>query len=380
MADNITQLRPYTTTGQQEEWGGFLASDITERPKPREWIVDALVPRKCVTLLAGGPKTGKSLLLMQMLASVALGMPWIGCHTEPARALGLFLEDDKDELARRLWNISGAYHEDLERLYDLELNPREQLSTKIFRFPRGEDTPVLTPFGQRLWETVDVKGYQLIGLDTATLIFGGRVIIDIERVTNCLRELTNLAVRHNAAVVISAHTKKDQPEGFAGPNAWLGTVRAAMNLRIAMDDVAREPIRGQRILQNLGGNYAEWDPITLYWREGVWEPGLCEAKPLPRPKTSQERIEFNYRVLAYLAKMVSRGTPVMLDDVDDRSLIKRVRRAQRSQGLGAAAYNDIAAAQEWALDQGLAVLVKLGGKCHIRPRDARYEDEEPWRA
>jgi hypothetical protein len=351
-----------------------MANEITDRPMPREWIVDALVPRKCVTLLAGAPKSGKSLLLMQMLASVALGMPWIGCHTEQVKALGFFLEDDKDELKRRMWNISGAYREDLERLYDLELNPREQLSTKIFTFPIGKDVPILTPFGQAIWERVERDGYQLIALDTATLVFGGRVIIDIERVTNCLRALTTLAVKNNAAVVISAHTKKDDPAGFSGPNAWLGTVRAAMNLRIAMDEVRREPIRGQRVLKDLGGNYGSWDPITLVWREGVWEPGVCESKPFPRPKTDSERRALYRRIFEYLVKIVSRGATVPADEASDGSLPKRVRRQEK------VAYNDMAAAVDWMLNEGLAQLVKVKGKCHIRPRDARYEGEEPWRA
>lgn len=370
MAGNVHRLQ----TPQPEPWGGFLASDITDRPSPRQWIVDGIVPRKCVTLLAGSPSIGKSLLLMQMLASVSLGMPWIGVPTEQAKCVGFLLEDDASELKRRMWNISGSYREELERMYDLELNPRENMKTKIFEFPRGGDTPQLTSFGRLLWDRVETEGDKLIGLDTATLVFGGRVIIDIERITNCLRELTMLASRNNASIVITAHTKKDDPGGFGGPNAWLASVRAAMNMRMAVDEQTREPIRGQRILKDLGGNYSSWEPITLVWREGVWEPGQCEQKPFPRPKTQTERIELNYRLLTFLGKLAQRGAPVLADDIGDASLVRRVRRQEKI------AYNDVSAFQEWAIDQGLAVLIKLNGKCHIRPRDARYEGEEPWRA
>jgi hypothetical protein len=147
-----------------------------------------------------------------------------------------------------------------------------------------------------------------------------------------------------------------------------------MNLRQAIDDERREPIRGQRILSNLGGNYGSWDPITLVWREGVWEPGLCESKPFPRPKTDSERRALYRRVFEYLVKIVARGAVVLADDGADLSLPKRVRQHEK------VAYNDLAAAVDWMLNEGLAQLVKVKGKCHIRPRDARYEGEEPWRA
>jgi hypothetical protein len=373
MSDNVRPLRPYPLPAvASEPWGGFLASEILDRPKPREWIVDAMVPRKTVVLLAGAPKVGKSLLLQQMLTSVSQGVPWIGCHTEQVKALGIFLEDDRDELSRRQWDIAASDHQKPEDLGEwLELNPREHVATKLFTFPRGNDVPQLTPFGQKLWRIVDEAGYQLIGLDPAILLFGGRTIIDPEKIANCLRELTKLAADHNAAIVISAHTNRADPSSFAGPNAWLGTVRAAMNMRIAMDDMMREPIRGQRILSDLGGNYGSWDRITLIWREGVWI--TAEPEPPRRPKTTNERTELNYRLLTYLGKVVSRGALVSLDDTDDHSLVRRVRRQQKI------AYNDVSAAQEWMLEQGLAVLVKVGGRCFIRPRDARYEGEEPWR-
>ena len=100
MESNVRPFRRQNVP-EQEAWGGFNAAEITDRPKPREWAVDAMVPFKDVTLLAGAPKTGKSLLLMQMLSSLALGMPWIERHCEQSKCLGIFPEDDGDELKRR---------------------------------------------------------------------------------------------------------------------------------------------------------------------------------------------------------------------------------------------------------------------------------------
>ena len=40
---------------------------------PREWLVDALVPMKTVTLFSGDGGTGKSLLALQLAVAVAAG-------------------------------------------------------------------------------------------------------------------------------------------------------------------------------------------------------------------------------------------------------------------------------------------------------------------
>src|SRR5215831_1812939 len=252
-----------------EPWGGFFPADCLP-PPPRQWLVDDIVPCNTVMRLAGAPERGKSLLLQQMLTSAALGLPWLGKHTEKVRAVGLFMEDDKDELVRRQYNICQAYGRCVGDLEDtLELNPREQLPTRLFEYKRGNPTPIPTALWDRLWQTVDEGRISLIGLDTATLVFGGNAIINIEKVTNSLREITNKCAHKGISVVITVHTNKADPSGFFGPNAWLGTVRAAMNLNIAFDDDLRQACLRERVLTDLGGNYGIWEPIRLVWREGV---------------------------------------------------------------------------------------------------------------
>jgi hypothetical protein len=360
-----------------EPWGGFLPAEIIERPKPREWIVNGMVPRKTTVMLAGAPKRGKSLLAQQMLTACALGVPWIGAHTEKVRALGLFMEDDKDELTRRQFNICQAYGTELGSLGDdLELNPREMLSTRLFDYKRGDYNPIPTPLWDRLWQVVEDGRFEIIVLDTASLVFGGNAIINIEKVTNSLREINKKAATFNAAVVITVHTNKADPSGFSGPNAWLGTVRAAMNLNIAFDDHTQTPLLRERELKDLGGNYGVWDPIRLRWFEGVWE--TVAPEPLARPQTTEDREEFNWRVLAYLRKCVERGMTVAIDDQDDSSLPRRLHRAQKL------ALNDVNGAVEWMLNSNHAAIVKVGRKCMIRPvvsatgKTLSYDGEAAW--
>jgi RecA-family ATPase len=72
----------------------------------RRWLVPGLIPEGTVTMLGGDGGLGKSLLAMQFLAAAALGKPWLGRGVRPCKAIGVFCEDDRDELHRRLVLLS----------------------------------------------------------------------------------------------------------------------------------------------------------------------------------------------------------------------------------------------------------------------------------
>src|ERR1043165_339199 len=73
-----------------------------EQPIPeRVWAVPGWVPYGVATALYGPGGTGKSLLAMQLMTATALGRSWLGVPVAPVRSIGLFCEDDLDELQRR---------------------------------------------------------------------------------------------------------------------------------------------------------------------------------------------------------------------------------------------------------------------------------------
>ncbi len=355
-----------------EPWGGYLPCEILERPKPRRWLVDSMIPFKELVLLAGAPKSAKSLLLEQLAVSAALGIPWIGRHTEKVRTLCLFLEDDRDELDTRLCNICEAYQTEPFALdTSLEFNPRTWLSTKLIAFPRASEEPVWTPLGEQLWGIVAEYGYQLIIIDTATRAFGWPAKWSGDKASNVAIALRRKATEHNAAIVVTDHTNRADAGSFAGTNTWWGSIRAAMNLRIPIDEMTREPERGKRVLRDLGGNYGSFEPIRLTWKDEILHPEAVE--PLEkRPKTYQEKTEFGYELLAYLSKCVAHGKLVPIDESDRQSLPNRVRRWRKVP------LNDLYAAQQWMLENKLVEVVRVGAKAVIRPRDLTYQGEKPW--
>ncbi len=366
-----------------EPWGGYLPSDIIQRPPPRQWLVDAMIPRRELVLLAGAPKSAKSQLIEQLAISAALGVPWIGRHVEQARALCLFLEDDRDELDNRLCNICEAYQVQPFHLDDrLEFNPRPGLSTKLITFPRANtklvhdgtldpEQPLWTPWGEQVWAEVKERGYQLLIIDTATRALGWPAKWSGDKASNVAVALRRKAVELDISIVVTDHTNRADAGSFAGTNTWWGSIRAAMNLRIPVDDMTREPERGKRVLRDLGGNYGSFDPIRLEWRNDILEPEVVE--PIEkRPKTYQERTEFGYELLGYLGKCVAAGKLVPIDELDRQSLPNRVRKWRKLP------LNDLYAAQQWMLDNHLVEVVRVGNKAAIRPRNLKYSGERSW--
>ena len=68
-------------------------------------------------LWAGGE--GKTLLCQQLMSACALGRPWVGQHAVAVKSLGIFCEDDEDELHRR--------QADIDQLYDCDFTDLENM-------------------------------------------------------------------------------------------------------------------------------------------------------------------------------------------------------------------------------------------------------------
>jgi RecA-family ATPase len=83
-----------------------------DTPAPeREWTIKGRIPQSSVTLCSGEGGVGKTILMLHCGAAIALGRDWLGALPEPGPVLGLFCEDDEDELHRRLDRIVEHYGE-----------------------------------------------------------------------------------------------------------------------------------------------------------------------------------------------------------------------------------------------------------------------------
>lgn len=139
----------------------------------RRWIVPDLVPEGSVTLLAGDGGHGETLLTLQLLVACVIGKTWLGHPVRRCKAVGVFCEDDRDEIHRRLADVLRHYDASFGDLEDLTLLSRVADGNLLMTFPDqwGEGEP--TAFFSQLERLTREGGAQLLVLDSLHDVFGG---------------------------------------------------------------------------------------------------------------------------------------------------------------------------------------------------------------
>ncbi len=244
----------------------------TEPAPPRSWIVPDWVPRKVVTSLYGDGGVGKSLLAQQLLTCTALCLPWLGLDTQGGRALGVFCEDDVDELQRRQQAINAELGVVPSRLADLRLLSRLGDDNILMDFT-NTDVGLLTGFFADLDATMAEFKPVLLVLDTAADLFGGNENVrpQVRRfIGTCLG---SLARDHDCAVLLLAHPSQSglrDGSGTGGSTAWNNTVRSRLYLTRPTDEEGAA-MSDARVLTRMKANYASADgKIDMVWRNGAF--------------------------------------------------------------------------------------------------------------
>jgi hypothetical protein len=269
-----------------------FASLAHRQPPPREWVVDEYVPRRAVAALFGPGGHGKSLVAQQLASSVANGKPWIGLNVATGPVLGIFCEDDRDEMLRRgndiFNNLGLAPTEGSENLY---LDARAGKPNAMVTFTQARN-PVEAPLLKRLREYISRLRPTLVILDNIAQIFAGQENVRGE-VTPFVNILTGLAIEFDCAILLLGHTAKAEGSQYSGSTAWDAAVRSRLLLE-RNDD-------GTSTLKKLKANYSALDERRLEWRQGVFHDVPAGAQLTP------ETIEANKQiVLQALATFTTR--------------------------------------------------------------------------
>src|SRR5688500_533376 len=77
-----------------------FASMPEVEPPPRRFVVGGWLPVPCLSSCYGGPGIGKSMIAQQLAACVVTGREFFGCAVDRGPVLGIFGEDDSEELQR----------------------------------------------------------------------------------------------------------------------------------------------------------------------------------------------------------------------------------------------------------------------------------------
>lgn len=198
----------------------------TIEAQPICWLWPGRIARGKVSLIAGHPGLGKSQLVLNMAATVTTGGCWPadGTRAERGSVVILSAEDDAaDTIVPRL-KAAGA---DLSRVHILEavreIEPDGSVSRRPFNLRLD-----IARLGALLARIGDVR---MVGIDPVTAYLGATDSHKNSEIRALLAPLSDMAVRHDCAVVGISHLSKmggtDALMRIMGSLAFVAAARSA---------------------------------------------------------------------------------------------------------------------------------------------------------
>jgi RecA-family ATPase len=256
--------------------GGIEPTAWEGQPIPaRQWIVDDLIPCGEVTMVTGNGGEGKSLLTLQLLIAAATGVKWLGRGVKQYRSIGIYCEDDRDELMRRTSGVLFPQRLGFADLDGMYLFSRKGKDSILFQADRYEAVGSVTNFFHRLRATILDYGAQIIVLDSLYNFYGGNEN-DRLQPNQFVNALAEIAQEVSGAVILVAHPSRTgiaTGSGDAGSTSWHNAVRSRLYLHRKKHPSGDPDRRGPLVLSPMKGNYAPpQDEIELMWEEGRFVP------------------------------------------------------------------------------------------------------------
>ncbi len=282
---------------------------LTDIPPPqRKFVIGGLLPDGKSALFAGAGGTSKTQGALQFMVGVAAGKSVFSREVMQGAALGIFAEDDEEEMGRRInatintLNLSPQQKSAVvKRLRALSM---VGLDARITKPINGaiESTGFVNEIVRLCEELATVSGepVRLIVIDHASLIHGGDFnsrddVAQTGRLINHIANVTGAAVLLLAHTRKGASTKEEEPtaDDAAGSTAWVDLVRTVILLRTMTDGERKklgiDPDKRKEYasLNVVKANYAP--PSSAIWLhrrsvEGWGVSVLTEVDLKPKPK------------------------------------------------------------------------------------------------
>jgi hypothetical protein len=257
----------------------YAATNAVRLPFPMEWAVDGFLPSTGTSIWFGAGATGKTQLLLSLVAQIASPMRneprrWLGADVNACgRVLVLSAEDLQGDLMRRLGGIVASREPEVKKQEEIcsriQIIPFLSMTREEFRaknpclFWRGRDhqwtpTQTLIEIERYIddWNRTASTSDKIVGvvMDSATTMAGFETT-NAEATTNFLFYLNRLCVRLNVFWAIIGHTLKEakvDPENpqenavarLRGSAMWSTTPRSVVEVRLAHEQEDLGQIRG----------------------------------------------------------------------------------------------------------------------------------------
>src|SRR5262249_23783255 len=256
-------------------WIDMSSWDSITVPK-REWLVRDRIPLRQPTLFSGEGAVGKSLIILHLLASTALGRDWLGLLPGGGPAWYIGAEDDVRELHIRLSAI--------QKHYSVTYADRVPAGLRMLSL-FGEDAVLAAPnrlgivepthLYQQIFEQAREEKPKCIALDASADLFAGDEInrVQVRQFVGLLRRLAGVC---DGAVILLSHpslTGINSGTGLSGSTAWHNSVRARMYLTSPKPESGEQPDSDLREITFKKNNYGPIsDSLILRYRDGLFLP------------------------------------------------------------------------------------------------------------
>lgn len=194
--------------GQENELGEWDAGDDANPVPPRQWLLGNIFCRRFVSSLVADGGTGKTALRVTQALALATGRNLTGEHVfQRCRALLISLEDDRDELRRRV--KAAMLHHDISETevkgWLFLAAPGGKAGKLMILDPKGRPAP--SSLAEALKHTIERRKIDFICIDPLVKAHG-LAENDNNQMDQVIELLANLAVEANIAVDVPHHTAK----------------------------------------------------------------------------------------------------------------------------------------------------------------------------
>jgi RecA-family ATPase len=310
---DIDQARPPSAPPPPPQpWIIAPASSWAERapPAPRDWIAESIgIAAGRTTSFMGNGGFGKTQVAAQILVAIAASGSLWGMPVKRGPVVGIFCEDEQDEIERRVRLIAEREGIDLDLLDNLHPLSRDGEDTVLASFDR--DLIQLTDAYWRLDATVGLYRPRLTVLDAAADLFAGDFMS-----TPHVRQFIKIACgglckRWGTGILLLAHpsaSAMSSGDGGGFSTAWNNSVRSRLYLRRPKSDDT-DAIADRRILEVKKSNYGPTgQTIPMIYQDGrfIIDPEPIEegSKPARAPKTDTR---LSLAVMGYFNARASSG-------------------------------------------------------------------------
>jgi RecA-family ATPase len=251
----------------------------------REWSVLDWVPKRTVTLLQGDGGLGKSTLLQQLQSSWATRLPWVGLPVEECASLGVYTEDEDQDIDLRQDIIDAAYGLDCVATGKQHMLAMAGEDSEMVVFDRaGNPTP--TKFYRQICEAAMDYHVGALALDVAVDLYGGNEIMR-RQVRAFMRAVVKLARMINGPAVMTTHVSQagiQSDGGHSGSTDWSNASRSRAYLSALKDDTGGPVDPDARILTRKKANNARLgETVKLRWQKGLFVPEATSPNHFRRP-------------------------------------------------------------------------------------------------